>query len=160
VLSVGFFASPQAMAVSYGSGGCGIFYSGHEGCTNAGDQLLAQILFVLAIIAWVSATMGLLLFVCKLILGASDATWQAQGGKPTSEHKTPLAYTRSMQMIGMDELKHGGMTGTETATVYDQQPSEASTNTKNPTQGAVNPRKRRSSVVGQVVMAAPDASNP
>ena len=160
VLSVGFFASPQAMAVSYGSGGCGIFYSGHEGCTNAGDQLLAQILFVLAIIAWVSATMGLLLFVCKLILGASDETWQAQGGKPTSEHKTPLAYTRSMQMIGMDELKHGGMSGTETTTVYDQQPSEASTNTKNPTQGAVNPRKRRSSVVGQVVMAAPDASNP
>ena len=156
MLSVGFFASPQAMAVSYGSGGCGIFYSGHEGCTNAGDQLLAQLWFVLAIIAWVGATMFALLFVCKLILGMLDPNWDG----PCDEQSTPLAYTKTMQMIGMDEIKHGGMSGTETSTVYDQQPSEASTNTKNPTQGAVNPRKRRSSVVGQVVMAAPDASNP
>ena len=126
------------MAVSYGSGGCGIFYSGHEGCTNAGDQLLAQILFVLAIIAWVSATMGLLLFVCKLILGASDYNWQAQGGKPGDEQSTPLAYTKSVQMLGMDEIgrdvemdlaryvaRHGG------------------------------PGKLRGTVVGQQVMARP-----
>ena len=151
MLSVGFFASPQAMAVSYGSGGCGIFYAGHDGCTAAGDQLLAQLWFVLAIIAWVGATMFALLFVCKLILGMLDPNWEG----PCDEQSTPLAYTKTMQMIGMDEIKHGGMSGTETSTVYDQQPSEASTNTKNPTQGAVNPRKRRSSVVGQVVMAAP-----
>ena len=155
MLSVGFFASPQAMAVSYGSGGCGIFYAGHDGCTAAGDQLLAQLWFVLAIIAWVGATMFALLFVCKLILGMLDPNWDG----PNDEQSTPLAYTKTMQMIGMDEIKHGGMSGTETSTVYDQQPSEASTNTKNPTQGAVNPRKRRSSVVGQVVMAAP-GSNP
>ena len=155
MLSVGFFASPHAMAVSYGSGGCGIFYAGHDGCTAAGDQLLAQLWFVLAIIAWVGATMFALLFVCKLILGMLDPNWEG----PCDEQSTPLAYTKTMQMIGMDEIKHGGMSGTETSTVYDQQPSEASTNTKNPTQGAVNPRKRRSSVVGQVVMAAAP-SNP
>ena len=154
MLSVGFFASPQAMAVSYGSGGCGIFYAGHDGCTAAGDQLLAQLWFVLAIIAWVGATMFALLFACKFILGMLDPNWDG----PTDEQSTPLAYTKKMQMIGMDEIKHGGMSGTETSTVYDQQPSEASTNPKNPTQGAVNPRKRRSSVVGQVVMPAP--SNP
>ena len=142
------------MAVSYGSGGCGIFYAGHDGCTAAGDQLLAQLWFVLAIIAWVGATMFALLFVCKIILGMLDPNWEG----PCDEQSTPLAYTKTMQMIGMDEIKHGGMSGTETSTVYDQQPSEASTNPKNPTQGAVNPRKRRSSVVGQVVMAAP--SNP
>ena len=141
------------MAVSYGSGGCGIFYAGHDGCTAAGDQLLAQLWFVLAIIAWVGATMFALLFVCKLILGMLDPNWEG----PCDEQSTPLAYTKKMQMIGMDEIKHGGMSGTETSTVYDQQPSEASTNTKNPTQGAVNPRKRRSSVVGQVVMAAPSS---
>ena len=141
------------MAVSYGSGGCGIFYAGHDGCTAAGDQLLAQLWFVLAIIAWVGATMFALLFVCKLILGMLDPNWDG----PCDEQSTPLAYTKTMQMIGMDEIKHGGMSGTETSTVYDQQPSEASTNTKNPTQGAVNPRKRRSSVVGQVVMAAPSS---
>ena len=157
MLSVGFFASPQAMAVSYGSGGCGIFYAGHDGCTAAGDQLLAQLWFVLAIIAWVGATMFALLFVCKIILGMLDENWIKQGKQPGDEQSTPLAYTKSMQMIGMDEIKHGGMSGTETSTVYDQQPSEASTNTKNPTQGAVNPRKRRSSVVGQVVMAAPSS---
>ena len=150
MLSVGFFASPHAMAVSYGSGGCGIFYAGHDGCTAAGDQLLAQLWFVLAIIAWVGATMFALLFVCKLILGMLDPNWEG----PCDEQSTPLAYTKKMQMIGMDEIKHGGMSGTETSTVYDQQPSEASTNPKNPTQGAVNPRKRRSSVVGQVVMPA------
>ena len=150
MLSVGFFASPQAMAVSYGSGGCGIFYAGHDGCTAAGDQLLAQLWFVLAIIAWVGATMFALLFVCKIILGMLDPNWEG----PCDEQSTPLAYTKKMQMIGMDEIKHGGMSGTETSTVYDQQPSEASTNPKNPTQGAVNPRKRRSSVVGQVVMPA------
>ena len=79
-----------------------------------------------------------------------DPNWEG----PCDEQSTPLAYTKKMQMIGMDEIKHGGMSGTETSTVYDQQPSEASTNPKNPTQGAVNPRKRRSSVVGQVVMPA------
>ena len=104
MLSVGFFASPQAMAVSYGSGGCGIFYSGHEGCTNAGDQLLAQILFVLAIIAWVSATMGLLLFVCKLILGASDASLRdAMSSYMRMQESEVLRKAETLESVGFRE---------------------------------------------------------
>ena len=146
VISVGFFASPQAMTVAYGSGGCGIFYAGHELCTAAGDQMVAQILFVLAIIGWIVLTMCALLFVTKMILDI--------GFEPTDGHTTSLAYSPNMQMIGMDEVKHGGMSNSETTNIYTQEPSAASTNTKNPTQGAVNPRKRRSSVVGQTVMPA------
>ena len=152
VMAVGLFASPQAMSVAYGSGGCGLFYAGHELCTSPGDQFLAQLVFLLAIIAWIVATVAPILFISGKILGAM-AGWEY-----SDEHKTPLAYSASMQMLGMDEIKHGGMSGSETTTVYSQEPNAASTNSKNPTQGAVNPRKRRSSVVGQTVMPADEAS--
>ena len=112
MISVGIFASPHAMGVAYGSGGCGIIYAGHDGCTNAGDQLMAQLVFVGAIIAWVVATMSLLLFVTKLVLG------QLTGFVETDGHKTPLAYTAAQQMEGMDRMKHGGMSGPENITVH------------------------------------------
>jgi hypothetical protein len=140
------------MSVAYGSGGCGLFYAGHELCTSPGDQFLAQLVFLLAIIAWIVATVAPILFISGQILGAMT------GWEYSDEHKTPLAYSASMQMLGMDEIKHGGMSGSETTTVYSQEPNAASTNSKNPTQGAVNPRKRRSSVVGQTVMPADEAS--
>ena len=57
------------MGVAYGSGGCGIFYAGHDKCLHAGDQLVAQILFVVAIFAWVTGTMSIVLLVTKLVLG-------------------------------------------------------------------------------------------
>ena len=69
VLSVGFFASPQSMGVAYGSGGCGIFYAGHANCLHAGDQLVAQLLFVVAIFAWVTGTMFIVLLGTKFVLG-------------------------------------------------------------------------------------------
>ena len=150
VLAVGLFASPQAMAVAYGSGGCGLFYAGHDLCLYPGDQFMAQLVFVLAIVGWVIATVTPVLLVTKFILG------KMPGFEYTADHTNPLAYSPTMQMLGMDEVKHGGMSGSETTTVYTQQPNPASTNTNNPTQGAVNPRKRRSSVVGQVVVAADD----
>ena len=124
---------------------------GHDLCLYPGDQLLAQIFFVLAIVAWILVTVTPVLLVSKVILGTS-----MMGFEPTDDHTNALAYSPMMQMLGMDEVKHGGMSGSETSTVYSQQPNPASTNTKNPTQGAVNPRKRRSSVVGQAVMAADD----
>ena len=99
MLSVGIFASPHAMGVAYGSGGCGIIYAGHDGCTAAGDQLLAQILFVLAIIGWVGASMTALLLPLKIVMGS-------------------LAYTPEQQMEGMDRMKHGGMSGPENITVH------------------------------------------
>ena len=151
VLAVGLFASPQAMAVAYGSGGCGLFYAGHELCTAAGDQFMAQLVFVLAIIAWVASTTTIVLLGAKVVLGSLC------GFEYTDDHKNPLAYSPEMQMLGMDQVKHGGMSGSETTTVYSQKPNPASTNLKNPTQGAVNPRKRRSSVVGQVVVSAVDS---
>ena len=154
---MGFFASPQAMAVSYGSGGCGIFYAGHDGCTAAGDQLLAQLWFVLAIIAWVGATMFALLFVCKIILGMLDENWIKQGKQPGDEQSTPLAYTKSMQMIGMDEIKHGGMSGTENITVHSPPGSgPAPTSPTSPEKlGVERSRlKQRNSVVGQRVLPA------
>ena len=98
VISVGIFASPHAMGVAYGAGGCGIIYSGHDGCTNAGDQLMAQLVFVVAIIGWVVATMSLLLFVTKLVLG------QLPGFVQTDGHKTPLAYTAAQQMEEMQAV--------------------------------------------------------
>ena len=52
LISVGFFASPISANGSYGSPLCGIFYAGAYGCETAGKQLLAQIVFALAIIGW------------------------------------------------------------------------------------------------------------
>ena len=57
------------MGVAYGSGGCGIFYAGHANCLHAGDQLVAQLLFVVAIFAWVTGTMFIVLLGTKLVLG-------------------------------------------------------------------------------------------
>ena len=71
-----------------------------------------------AIIGWVVATMSLLLFVTKLVLG------QLTGFVETDGHKTPLAYTAAQQMEGMDRMKHGGMTGSENTTVYTPRESE------------------------------------
>ena len=52
LISVGFFASPISANGSYGAPLCGIFYAGAYGCETAGKQLLAQIVFALAIIGW------------------------------------------------------------------------------------------------------------
>ena len=138
VISVGIFASPHAMGVAYGSGGCGILYAGHDGCTAAGDQLLAQILFVLAIIGWVVATMSALLAATKAVLGS-------------------LAYTPQEQMTGMDRMKHGGMSGTENITVHSPPGSgPAPTSPTSPEKlGVERSRlKQRNSVVGQRVLPA------
>ena len=152
VISVGIFASPHAMGVAYGSGGCGIIYSGHDGCTNAGDQLMAQLVFVGAIIGWVVATMSLLLFVTKLVLG------QLTGFVETDGHKTPLAYTAAQQMEGMDRMKHGGMTGSENTTVYTPRESEPRLNS--PQKVGVEKSVRRTSVVGQKILPPADLAGP
>ena len=149
VISVGIFASPHAMGVAYGSGGCGIIYAGHDGCTNAGDQLMAQLVFVGAIIAWVVATMSLLLFVTKLVLG------QLTGFVETDGHKTPLAYTAAQQMEGMDRMKHGGMTGSENTTVYTPRETERLA-LSSPQKGGVEKSVRRTSVVGQRILPPAD----
>ena len=136
MLSVGIFASPHAMGVAYGSGGCGILYAGHDGCTAAGDQLLAQILFVLAIIGWVGASMTALLLPLKIVMGS-------------------LAYTPAQQMEGMDRMKHGGMTGSENTTVYTPRETERLA-LSSPQKVGVEKSVRRTSVVGQRILPPAD----
>jgi Amt family ammonium transporter len=123
VIAAGLFPSTMSTYAAYGADGasasdggltCGLFYGGTDGCSHGGDQLAAQIVFVLAIIAWVGSTMFVLLFVTKLILGAMT------GWTYSEDHPTPLAYNRTDQMYGMDVIKHGGMAAPETKTVHDE----------------------------------------
>jgi ammonia channel protein AmtB len=87
---------------------CGIFY----GCPNAGSQLMAQIVFVLAILAWVGSTVSLLCFAMKMILTATT------GFKATEEHTNVLAFNKTGQMIGMDQMKHGGLASPEIVSAF------------------------------------------
>ena len=81
-ISVGLFMSPTNANAAFGADTCGIFY----GCDNGGKQLVDQILFTIAIIAWVGGTMGLLLGATKLL-------------------GIPMAYSVDVQVQGMDQ-KH------------------------------------------------------
>jgi ammonia channel protein AmtB len=123
VIAAGLFPSTMSTYAAYGADGasasdggltCGLFYGGTDGCSHGGDQFAAQIVFVLAIIAWVGSTMFVLLFVTKLILGA------VTGWTYSEDHPTPLAYNRIDQMYGMDVIKHGGMAAPESKTVHDE----------------------------------------
>lgn len=87
---------------------CGIFY----GCPNAGSQLIAQIVFILAILAWVGGTVSLLCLAMKLGLTAMT------GFKPTDEHTNVLSYNRAGQMVGMDQMKHGGLSSPEIVSAF------------------------------------------
>ena len=68
---------------------------------------MAQLVFVLAIIGWVGGTMTALLLPLKMMMGS-------------------LAYTPAEQMEGMDRMKHGGMTGSESITVHSPKDPEVS----------------------------------
>jgi Amt family ammonium transporter len=74
---------------------CGIFY----GCDNSGSQLAAQVVFILAILAWVGGTIAFICLVLKMVVG-------------------DLAYEPAVQRGGMDKLKHGGISSPETHTAY------------------------------------------
>jgi ammonia channel protein AmtB len=87
---------------------CGIFY----GCDNAGSQIMAQIVFILAIVAWVGGTIALCCVLCKVVLTA------VTGFKPTDEHTNVLAYNKAGQMVGMDQMKHGGLSSPEIVTAF------------------------------------------
>ena len=87
---------------------CGIFY----GCPNAGSQLGAQIVFILAILAWVGGTVALLCLTMKV--GLTKMT----GFVPTVIHTNVLAYNKAGQMIGMDQMKHGGLASPEVVTAF------------------------------------------
>ena len=151
VLAVGLFSSPISTYASYGRLSCGLFYAGSYGCDNAGDQFAAQLVFALSIIGWVGATTFLVLIACKLVLGCivTDSMDQPWTG-PSESWKTPLAYDSLAQMYGMDVMKHGGLSGTESLTVHSS-PTYSTTAPSSP-----KPRKRRSSVVGQSIMPAKD----
>jgi ammonia channel protein AmtB len=134
VIAAGLFSSPMSTFASYGKtadGGltCGLFYGETDDCSHGGDQLAAQVVFVLAIIGWVGGTTFVVLLLTK--------------------QATPLAYDRVWQMYGMDVMKHGGRASPENKTVHDE-PTIATAAPGDP-----KPRKRRSSVVGQTIIPAP-----
>jgi len=81
-ISVGLFTSPLNADAAFGADTCGIFY----GCDNGGNQLWDQLLFTIAIVAWVGGTMTVLLGVTQLV-------------------GIPMAYSIDAQVEGMDK-KH------------------------------------------------------
>jgi ammonia channel protein AmtB len=87
---------------------CGIFY----GCPNAGSQLMAQIVFVLAILAWVGGTVSLLCFTMKMVLTKTT------GFTPTEDHTNVLSFNKAGQMVGMDQMKHGGLSSPEIVSAF------------------------------------------
>ena len=101
------YTAPVELAAD-GGVPCGILY----GCDKAGSQLMAQVVFIVAVFAWVAGTMTVLMLVTKLILGAIT------GFEKSPEHSTPLAYCKGAQMKGMDMMKHGGMASPETMTRF------------------------------------------
>jgi|EP01043_Picozoa_sp_COSAG02_P055866 hypothetical protein len=103
---------------SYGRGSdgglsCGILYGETDGCSHAGDQLAAQIVYMLAIVAWVGSALFVALSAFEQIL-KRGSSWEYSVDEPT-----PLAHGRVEQMKGLDTLKHGGIANPETHTAYD-----------------------------------------
>ena len=118
VLAPGLLSSPMSTFASYGKASdgslsCGVFYGQTNGCSHSGDQLAAQVVYMLAIIAWIGSTLCSTLFVAKMILKRTSG-WEYSVDQPT-----PLAYSRVYQMQGMDMMNHGGMVNPETRTAYD-----------------------------------------
>lgn len=117
LFAAAIFASPLSYAASYQGAGklsCGLLYAGAYGCDSAGAQLAAQLVYMVAILAWVGGTMSLLLCICHYMYAryATDSygnSWRA--GRPDFPY--PLAYDRLAQMYGIDILQHGGDSGAE-----------------------------------------------
>lgn len=90
VIAAGLFATEDNYKAAYYDYGdntpCGLFYSCNG---NAGNQFAAQIVFVLAVFAWVGGLATALFLLIKATVG--------------------LRVSDEVEMMGMDAAKHGGV---------------------------------------------------
>eukprot|EP00904_Undaria_pinnatifida_P002669 jgi/Undpi1/12402/HiC_scaffold_5.g02074.m1 len=88
VLAASLFATKDNYAAAYyadrASKCAGAFYGGD------GSAVAANVVFILAVVAWVAVTCGTLFVAIKLTIG--------------------MRVTKEMEQIGMDDSKHGGQT--------------------------------------------------
>ncbi|XP_063686299.1 uncharacterized protein LOC134820043 [Bolinopsis microptera] len=87
-LAVGFFAVPEHVETLYGTASCGILYRSHCDPGNAEKQLAAQVVVILANLAW-SGVMATLVFG-----GLKLAGW--------------LRVDEESERVGLDTAYHGG----------------------------------------------------
>jgi len=86
-LAAGLFAHPKNYDAAYGAVSCGLVYT--AGCEGTGGkQLAANLVFILAVIGWVVATVGPL-FIILRVTGL-------------------LRVTQSDEITGLDKVEHGG----------------------------------------------------
>ncbi|ETV99615.1 hypothetical protein H310_08266 [Aphanomyces invadans] len=83
-IAPGFVASPTGVKMFYGSDSCGVFY----GCSAGGKQLGAQLVYALAIFAFVAATVAAV-FIAVRQFGA-------------------LRVSAEAEKMGLDAYEHGG----------------------------------------------------
>lgn len=87
-LAVGFFAVPEHVETLYGTASCGVLYRSQCDAGNAEKQLAAQVVIILANLAW-SGVMATLVFG-----GLKLAGW--------------LRVDEESEMLGLDTAYHGG----------------------------------------------------
>lgn len=86
-LAAGLFANPKNYSAAYGATSCGLVYS--AGCEGTGGkQLAANLVFILAVIGWVTVTVGPL-FVLLRVTGL-------------------LRVNTEDEITGLDKVEHGG----------------------------------------------------
>ncbi|RHY03108.1 hypothetical protein DYB36_002978 [Aphanomyces astaci] len=98
-IAPGFVASPTGVKMFYGSDSCGVFY----GCDTGGNQLAAQVVYAVAVFAFVSATVATV-FVAVRQFGT-------------------LRVSDEAERMGLDGYEHGG-------SAYDSQADDANSITK------------------------------
>ncbi|OQR83413.1 ammonium transporter channel family [Achlya hypogyna] len=84
-LAPGFFASSKGVAMAVGTGSCGVFYRCNG---NQGNQLAAQVVYVLAVFVWITGF-------CALLFGLLNKLGV-------------LRCTPEAEAKGMDIYEHGG----------------------------------------------------